>query len=387
MLARFDILNSVYALAWICLAIVFAYYVLVSIALHWKRQHKAAVTVYVPPANISPALAAYLFENGRCERAFAAALVSLASKGVIEILEEGDQFALRELREIDDTYPQEEFAVFNALFPYRLEKSQANVANTGDLTFAYRVLEKVLLEIAEPEFISTHRGLWFIGVLSSIAILVFAAALLPFQVASGHLLGLAYLGGLVVLCGSCFIAAIRVWPATLRKLVALFPGTSHPTLPFNLTDAIPLILTVAALLGFALLAYITSKPFAVLLSATVFMAAVFHHFFEAPTSAGRDALVQLRGFREFLARAEADRLNRENVPGQTPEMFEANSPYAVALKVERAWCENFTSSLLQLLQMDRAGSLPNPPLHLSRGPGSNVDPYDGPIQLNINIRK
>src|SRR5580704_16052434 len=119
MLARFDILNSVYALAWICLAIVFAYYGLVSIALHWKQEHKAAVTVYVPPANISPALAAYLFENGRCERAFAAALVSLASKGVLEILEEGDQFALRELREIDDTYPQEEFVVFNALFPYR----------------------------------------------------------------------------------------------------------------------------------------------------------------------------------------------------------------------------------------------------------------------------
>jgi hypothetical protein len=391
MLAHSDIPDSAYALAWIRLAIVFAYYALVSIALHWKREHKAEVTTYEPPENISPALAAYLFENGRCERAFAAALVSLASKGVLEILEEGDKFALKQLREIDETFPPEESALLTALFPYGLEKYQFNSANTGDLAFAYRVLEKIVLEIAEPDLISAHWVLWLIGVISSAGILIIAGSSLPLHIASTHLLGFAYLCGLVVLSASCFVAALRAWPATLRKLIAYFPGTSHPSLPLNLNDTVPLILTAAALMGFALLAYITSERFALLFSAAVVLAAVFRHYFEAPTSAGRDALVQLRGFREFLARAEADRLDRENLPGHSPEMFEPNSAYAVALNVERGWSENFTASMLQLLQMDRAGTLPAPKLPLHRYSGSGYNSENGrsrgPIQLNINSRK
>jgi hypothetical protein len=77
---------------------------------------------------------------------------------------------------------------------------------------------------------------------------------------------------------------------------------------------------------------------------------------EAPTNAGRAALVKLEGFREFLARAEAGQLNRENQPGETPETLEKYISYAVALDVEHAWGEEFTENLLEMLQFDLAYS-------------------------------
>src|SRR5580704_2765192 len=93
---------------WICIALTFAYYVAVAIALHWRPIRKAEVTSYEPPPGISPAVAAYLFENGRCERAFAAALASLAVKGYLEIRQRKDWFALKRLREPDDRLSPEE---------------------------------------------------------------------------------------------------------------------------------------------------------------------------------------------------------------------------------------------------------------------------------------
>ena len=89
---------------------------------------------------------------------------------------------------------------------------------------------------------------------------------------------------------------------------------------------------------------------------------------------------ELKNFREFLSRADADRLNRENDPGRTPEVLEKYSAYAIALNVEHAWGEEFTGNLLEILQFDRAYDvpLPNPPV-----PGAD----DEIIQLNIDPRK
>jgi hypothetical protein len=64
----------------------------------------------------------------------------------------------------------------------------------------------------------------------------------------------------------------------------------------------------------------------------------------------------LRGFREFLSRADADRLDHENQPGKSPNALERYTPYAVALGVERGWGEEFAGNLLQLLLLDKAYS-------------------------------
>jgi hypothetical protein len=371
------------AFVWTCVALTFAYYVIVATALHWRPKRKAGVTQYAAPSGISPALAAYLFENGRYERAFAAALVSLAAQEFLKIYEEGDHFALRKLSRSGTPDAPEEAAIFAALFPEPVDTYQFSTNDTGGINHVCRGFEKTITEIAEPELISRHWQLWYGGIACSIVVAVMAIESLPIHVGAGPSRGFLYLGVLSLLCGSCFVAAFRAWPATLRKLFSFVPGTRRPTLPLNATDAIPLCLSVSALFCFGLLASATTNQMAAILIAMLLLCEIFRHIFEAPTIAGRQAIEKLKGFREFLARAEADRMNRENRPGHTPETLEANSGYAVALKVEHAWAEEFAGSLIQFLQMERAYDVPMPSLRVPAITGSD----DSPIGLNINSRK
>lgn len=126
------------------------------------------------------------------------------------------------------------------------------------------------------------------------------------------------------------------------------------TPPPGLNDAVPVILIGPIFLGFSFLAYWTSLKFVTLAVALVLINFVFQHLLEAPTGEGRKAIAELENFREFLSRADAERWNRENDPGQTPEILDKYSAYAVALDVEHAWGEEFTANLLELLQFDQA---------------------------------
>jgi hypothetical protein len=363
---------SIYAYAWIGVALTFVYFVIVATALRWKSAHSVDVTRYEPPENVSPALAAFIIENGRCERAFAAAIISLAAKGFVKIHEDGDRFALKKLRDADEFLPAEESCILKSLFPY-LDKYQFGVTDSAELSRALHQFEKVIAGVAEPNLISRNWGQWYIGAVFSMLVVMAVIGSLPVHVEGRKLPGILYLCLIGVLCAACFISAIRVWPSTLRKLISRLPGVTRPARPFNVSDTVPLVLTTSALLGFGLLASSTSNQVALLISAVLFLNVVFHQLCEAPTAAGRKVLEELKGFRAFVGRTDADRLNRENNPGVTPQVLETNTGYAVALNVERGWGEEFTTKLLQLFEVDSAYDIPWPSDHAPRIPGTDSD--------------
>ncbi len=72
---------------------------------------------------------------------------------------------------------------------------------------------------------------------------------------------------------------------------------------------------------------------------------LFYYLLKAPTSKGRRILDQIEGFRLYLSVAEKDRLNLENPPDRTPELFERFLPYSLALGVEQKWSEQFAAVL------------------------------------------
>ena len=370
---------SIYAFAWIGVALTFVYFLIVASALHWKSAHAVDVTRYEPPENISPALSAYLIQNGRCERAFAAAIISLAAKGFLRIHEDGDRFALKKLKPTDESLPAEESCILESFFQGSFDKYEFRVTDVSLLTSTLHKFEKAIAEVAEPDLISRHWGLWYTGTVFSMLILMAVIGSLPIHVNGRQLPGILYLCLLGALCGACFISALRVWPATFRKIISRLPGVSRPTRPFNISDTVPIVLSISALVGFGLLASTTSNQVALLVTAVLFMDVVFHHLCEAPTAEGREVIEELKGFRAFVARADADRLNRENSPGATPQTLEANTGYAVALSVERGWGEEFTANLLQLLEMDRAYTFPTPSVDAP----ASLWPHEAPIQLTI----
>jgi len=64
---------------------------------------------------------------------------------------------------------------------------------------------------------------------------------------------------------------------------------------------------------------------------------------KAPSKKGRELMDKLDGFKMYLEVAEQDELNLRHPPDKTPELFEHYLPFAIALNVEQAWAEQFTS--------------------------------------------
>lgn len=371
----------IYQLAWISVGLVCAYYAVITILVHWSGRRNVGVTRYEPPPGISPGIAAYLMEAGRCERAFAAALISLAVKGYLEIQQKKDWFVLEKLREPDGSLPLEETVILATLFfPPSIHTYKFNGRDYDWICKAYKEFCRTAEGIADPSLISSHSIAWWCGQTISWMIIAIVAASLTINKTTSPLASIAYMGFWILIGGSSLVAALRVWPATLHKLSSFLPGNKRPRRPLDINDAIPVILIAPIFLGFSFLTYLTSLKFVLLAVALIVMNFVFRHLLEAPTDAGRKVIAELENFKEFLSRADADRLNRENRPGETPAILEKYSAYAVALDVEHAWGEEFTGNLLELLQFDQAYSMESPKLPLS-------DLDDDVIELNIDPRK
>jgi hypothetical protein len=104
-----------YSMDGICIGIPLIFYLCTVVALRWTPK-TSTVAQYDPPEGVSPALAAYLRDNGKYDRAFAAALVSLTSKGSLRIGQHKDWFTLERLREADSSLPGEESTILTTLF-------------------------------------------------------------------------------------------------------------------------------------------------------------------------------------------------------------------------------------------------------------------------------
>ncbi|HBM77300.1 MAG TPA: hypothetical protein DD438_04260, partial [Verrucomicrobiales bacterium] len=72
---------------------------------------------------------------------------------------------------------------------------------------------------------------------------------------------------------------------------------------------------------------------------------VFYQLIKAPTKLGQRVRDEIEGFRLYLSVAEEERLNLENPPEETPQLFERFLPYALALGCEQQWAEKFDGIL------------------------------------------
>jgi Predicted membrane protein (DUF2207) len=354
--AAADSAVSVLAVDWISLAVLFAVYVLILVTLRWgPRSISSTVTQYNSPAGVSPALAAFLWNGSAPERAFVSALISLSWKGYLQVRQNQEWYVLEKQREPDGELPFEESAILSGLFhPQSIRVCKFNSRDCYWILRAYHRFNVALVESAEREYISAHLPIWFASILLSIGTLAFLFWSTPVMNERVSLASIIYLGLFIAVGASAGIAAMRAWPATLRKFASYVRRDGRPRRPLEALDFAPVVLTASSLLGFAFLAALTSTRFAILVTLLFFTSIVFKRLLKAPNRAARQILTKLRGYREFLARAEADRLNRENQPGATAEVLENCTAYAVALDVEHGWGEEFVENVLEMIQFDSA---------------------------------
>ncbi|MGB7730540.1 MAG: hypothetical protein WBL50_21100 [Candidatus Acidiferrum sp.] len=357
-----EALSPRYVQAWIGVAFVLLYYLVLFLVFRVKPRNPILIPQYRPPLGISPALAAALVENGSYERAFVAALVSLSRKGILELGQNADRFDLKRLREPQDSLPPEESVILTSLF-IAIPRYSFDSVEYERLCTTYAGFIDVLDPIVRPEFISAHLPFWWIGVafslLAAIPVAISTVAMENHPLLASY----AFFAIWILLGASCLNAGLRVWPATFHKLTSFIPWDDRPSRPLDINDAIPIFLAGSACAAFMFLAVLTSTVFALFLAVLLLINFIFRHALSAPTRKGSSVLAELRNFREFLARTDSGRLNQDNQPGQTPRTLDEFSAYAVALKVEHAWGEEFVQNLLTLLEYHQAYNIPLPRSH------------------------
>lgn len=284
------------------------------------------IPLYHPPKGFTPQDARYLMGLGKMDNTnFAAAVLHLAVQGSLKITQAANkEYTLKRVNKAPE-FPEESL-ILNALFPgtNTIELTQANHTR---MRASISAADKAVRKKVDP-FFKRNTGIWVIGGL--ITILPLLISLIGVK---GDVFGLTIWVALwSVGCVLLTTAVVSAWRGA-KKLSAI---------PLTLFS-VPFL--AGWFLGFGKLMQLTSPWVGIVFFLGVTMTAVFHHLLKAPSVEGRRIMDEIEGFRNYLKVAEEERLNLENPPERTPELFEKFLPYALALGVEQQWSEKFASVL------------------------------------------
>ncbi len=300
-----------------------AYYWLAWRAVGRDPRRGVIIPRYAPPADFSPAAVRYLGWMGFDNTAFTAAILNLAVQGVIRIVERKEGIFRHK------TYQ---------LIPVRNARYQISAAE--DLVRRELVGDGMPVSVVQENYASFQAARK--GLRDFLAAKIQATYFqnhFPHSLL-GSLLGLVSLGAILwdqveppamaFLLGGFFLApvlAIAIGCRLNRAAGGVFAG--------------------AVIFAAGVAWKYFHQPWWLVLLPMIFgmLAGMFHFLLKAYTPEGRKIMDEIEGFKRYLSVAEQDRLNLENPPERTPQLFEQFLPYALALGVEQKWSEQFAGIL------------------------------------------
>lgn len=278
-----------------------------------------------PPEGFSPAAVRYLKNMGFDDRCFTAGVLSLAAKGFLKIEEEGayDYKVTKRKGHAKERLTPDEDSLFQNL----LKGAKSLIleqTNHVQISGAKRKLKATLRKRLKGEYFHNHTNQWLVG------LLVCAGGLAIMTIPTEE--------PMAVIMMMIFVLLITLWVVDMTGEIIAGRTTWTWTV---------LVIVAAVIAGIILIALgqLAGVWCAITLLAVMIATIVFRFLLKAPTKAGRKALDEIDGFCEYLSVAEEDRLNLENPPERTPELFEKFLPYALALGVEQKWSEKFDDVL------------------------------------------
>jgi len=294
--------------------------------------------LYEPPASLSPAAVRYLKHMQFDNKAFAAAILGLAAKGALKIRhDESRQYELiknenavnGKLLPEEDLLARELFEDSNHL--YLAPESQ------GIIVRAKKALSLSLRgSMKNIYFVTNSRYMWP-GIVLTI---VFVGLLLLTQAALktiGALFMTFWLTFWTAGVAALLARVFQAWSTALRNKSPLTGGGAIFLTLFSLPFLAGECFGAYALYKFSGIQ--TFVPVVVMLGGNL----LFHFLLRAPTTAGRQLLDRIDGFKMFLGATEGDRYFASI--SKTPELFERFLPYAFALDMDRRWAEQFSQVL------------------------------------------
>ncbi|MEJ2575888.1 MAG: DUF2207 domain-containing protein [Gammaproteobacteria bacterium] len=317
------------------LLVLLVYYTLCWLAVGRDPAPGVIVTRYEPPEGYSPAALRYVRRMGYDHKTFATALVNLAVKGYLDIVEEPrEQFRLEKRGAAKVAVAPGEGAIASALFGAggdRVELEQTNHRLVAKALAAHR---RALGRHFEKVYFLRNAVYLVPGVLISLGVIGATVLAVP----GGEQRALAgfmsiWLTGWTLGVFALLRSAWTAWRAPRRLGRAVF--TSLFAVPFLGFE----------LFGIGVLVTQGSTALAGVLLGVVAANWAFYHLLKAPTLRGRRLTDQAEGFRDYLAVAEREELGYRHPEEGTAELFERYLPYALALDVEQAWAARFAGVL------------------------------------------
>ena len=309
---------------------------------------------FEPPKGIGPAAARYLRYQMFDDRCLTAAIISMAVKGALRIVEkpsatghQGQSYWLQPFGPSCKPLTPGERAAYFALFPnaqsLELVADKTNGRRMDDARAALRA--KLGQELYGA---SLRRNTFYTLAGISVGILTAFFMMLP-ATATGESLSellaiwlVAFVTGLLIgLCAALMAGAFGAERFVNRYGALMLRGL------FVLNMIVHMIIWNS----------ISSPDLmdpGILGSGVAFglLSIVFLVLMEAPTKAARRLLDRIEGFALYLTVAETVRLNLLNPSEPTPELFERFLPYAIALDVAHEWSERFGDILSTIGEPD-----------------------------------
>ena len=301
----------------------------------WKKigidpPKGAIIPQFEPPAGFTPADCHFVFYEKYGNKALAADIVDMATKGVLSIKYKKGKFSLHTVDEwkAKELPAAQRKLFYDALGPGRkeLELDQKNHSRIGRMVTEHQAnIRKEL----DGVYFKMNRSSIFLALLITVVGSMF---LVPW--------GRVEAGILILLLSIASLIAISLTSATFGTLMTYLDKRYGGGATVGL-----MIVTVPALLVYFYILYDFLRSWPILLLVMCFIAvnAVFFYLIKAPTVKGRKMMDHLEGLRLFLKTAEEDRFNRLQSRETALEFFEKLLPFAIALGVENEWGEHFES--------------------------------------------
>ena len=308
--------------------------VLLYFLLAWRRVGRdprggTIIPRFEPPTGLSPAAARYVLNMGFDSKVLSCALISMAVKKRIRIVEQSDGTTIIERDDTgnDSMLSFGEKALYQKLLGHSGQLKLDN-ANHQQIGAAQDKLKLRLADEYHSHYFFNNLKWLLPGIALSILTIV-GLAIIDF--------GPVMFSGIPILITSVFaVVATRIWRQGRRFFAVVFVGIAVTVSLINLgammvtTEAgFVLILTLVFLIGINCL---------------------FYFLLKAPTRLGRKIMDEIEGFQKFLGTAEKNRLNTLGAMDERLLLFEKFLPYALALDVAQEWSENFSETLTQAAQ-------------------------------------
>ncbi|MEW5910623.1 MAG: DUF2207 domain-containing protein, partial [Thermodesulfobacteriota bacterium] len=327
--------NALILIPMIGFALLFIYFIAAWIRVGRDPEKGTIIPLFEPPRGITPAASRFVMKMGYDHKTFASAIVNMAVKGHLKIIEEKKKFSLTRISKPTDALSPRERKVSEHLFS---SGNSINLENKNHVTIdkAVKALKDGLKRDFEKSYFLTNLG-YFIPGIAITLISVGGIAIFASQIEIASFMGV-WLSIWTIGCTALFYRVVNTWKTVGHggfKSIAASVGVTLFAIPF----------AIGEIVGIGVFAYATSVYSVILLLGMVVLNILFYFLLKAPTLLGRKAMDQIEGFKQYLSVAEEHRLQVLHPPEKTPELFEKYLPYALALDVEHEWSEQFADLL------------------------------------------